>query len=571
MKAYENIVQLLAKADVEKVFTLPSSGFLSLVSELYEYDEADFDVVETRHEQNAVAMADSYSRASDEIGFCIVGMGPAISQTGLALGTAEQKGSNVLVLATEPSTSGRFAPGVTFDPKAFRQESFLYSFFDDVVSIRDPATVQSDFSRALRRVKAGQGPVAVQIAGNVLSSDIPDDPIDDRSLFGITGTSSKPEPPRGTPSEAAIDEFVETYLDSDATVPPVIVAGDGAVKSDARESIVQLAEQMNALLVSSLQAKNYLSDHPFYLGFTGNYGSVLANRYLSEADLVVGIGCSLNPFTTDSGHLLRDEAKVIHVDSNPSHIGRYAPVDCGIVGDADTTAEAMARALEREGLDRSGVFWTDSLKAEIEEFDPWEEASYSQKADRIDPRELMDALDEILPEGRSVSFAPSHNGCWVLDGITVTRDDNLLFTGDLAAIGLELQFGIGAAATSSENTSIAFCGDVAFMMACQEVDTAVRHDLPVITIVLNDDAAGSEAAYLESHNQSIEPALVRTPDIAGMARSMGAEGYTVRDRADIEDLEDVLGGDPAGPIVVDCKIDRDVLHRAFRGKTTGYE
>lgn len=571
MKAYENIVQLLAKADVDRVFTLPSSGFLSLVSELYEYQDADFDVVEVRHEQTAVAMADSYSRVSDGIGFCIVGMGPAISQTGLALATAQQKQSNVLVLATEPSTSGRFAPGITFDPKAFRQESFLYSFFDDVVSIRDPATVQSDFSRALRRVKTGQGPVAVQIAGNVLSGDVPDAPMDDRSLFGITKTSAKPESPRGTPSEAAVAEFVDTYLDSDATVPPVIVAGDGAVKSDAKESVVRLAERMNALLVSSLQAKNYLSDHPFYLGFSGNYGSVLANKHLSEADLVVSIGCSLNPFTTDSGYLLRDEAKVVHVDSNPANIGRYTSVDCGIVGDARTTAEAMVNALEDEGLDRSDVFWTDSLKADIEAFSPWDEIEYSTKDDRIDPRELIGVLDRILPDGRSVSVAPSHNGCWVLDGITISESDDLLFTGDLAAIGLELQFGIGAAAASKENTSIAFCGDVAFMMACQEVDTAVRHDLPVIVIVLNDDAAGSEAAYLESINHSVEPALVETPDIEGMARSMGAEGYTVRDRDDIEDLQEVLGGELSGPIVVDCKVDRDVVHRAFQGKTTGYE
>lgn len=109
------------------------------------------------------------------------------------------------------------------------------------------------------------------------------------------------------------------------------------------------------------------------------------------------------------------------------------------------------------------------------------------------------------------------------------------------------------------------------MMACQEVDTAVRHDLPVIIIVLNDDAAGSEAAYLDSHNRNIEPALVRTPDIAGVARSMGADGYTVRDRDDIEDLQDVLGGDLSGPVVVNCKVDRDVVHRAFQGKTTGYE
>lgn len=555
MNAHDAVIRLFDEEGVETIFALMSEDTMRMLSTLHDRWPDEIRVVHSRHEQGAVAMADGYSRAGDDVGVCIVGRGPAIAQTGTSLVTARKKGSKLLVLVPETPVSD------TYDVKEFEQESFLEATIGTVFSARSAETLLPTLEEAFRSIRTGDGPVAVQVPWDVLDGEFPDSEgvvgRDRSDAADVVASDS-----RLHPDDDAIEAAADLYLDSDATKVPVIVAGRGAIEADAKDAIESFAARTNAVLTTTLQARGYFDDHPFSLGFVGDFGSNIANEHLNESDFVLAVGCSLNPWTTDSGHLIEDETKVVHVDTDASSIGRYEAVDLGVRGDARLTVEALTEELAAQGIDRSGEFWTDRLRNRIAETPALDEGTFPEQEGRIDPRELVRGLDRMLPENRLVVSDGGHFSRWVLDGISTPEPGDLLWTLDFAAIGQGLPHGIGAALNSGDRTPVAFCGDAGFMMSLQEIDTAVRHEVPVTIVVMNDSALGTEYHSLLTGNEYADVALVDAPDVADVAQSLGADGYTVRSSDDLKAISDVLGRRPNRPLVVDCKTNNAVRHRS---------
>lgn len=404
--------------------------------------------------------------------------------------------------------------------------------------------------------------MAVQVPWDVLDGELPDSDINDVRDRSKAATNAVASDARLHPDDDAIKAAIDLYLDSDATKIPTIVAGRGAIQADAKSAIESCAERINGVLATTLQARGYFDDHPFSLGFVGDFGSNIANEHLHESDFVLAVGCSLNPYTTDSGYLIEDGTKVVHVDTDATAIGRYESVHLGVQGDARLTVDALTAKLEELKIDRSGEFWTDRLRNRIVDTPILDEGDFPEQEGRIDPRDLVRGLDRILPENRIVVSDRGHFSRWVLDGISTPEPSDLLWTLDFAAIGQGLPHGIGAALNSGDRTPVTVCGDAGFMMSLQEVETAVRHEVPLTIVVMNDSALGTEYHSLLTTGKFANVALVEAPDVAGVARSLGADGYTVRSSDDLEAISDALGQRPNGPIVVDCKTNNTVRHRS---------
>ena len=550
MDGHDAVIELLDAESVETVFTLMSEDTMAMMSELEEEWNDRIRMVKTRHEQGAMAMADGYARSNDDFGVCLVGRGPAVAQTGNAMVTARKKGSDVLVIVPETSQSAEY------DIKGFEQESYLRSTIGNVVSVRSEETLIPKFRDAVRQVKVGEGPLAVQIPWDILDGSA--------DVSGEIGPVETPKADaRVHPDPDAIERAIDLYVDSDAFQPPVVLAGRGAVASGAKEAIEDLAERTSALLTTSLQGRNYFDDHPFYLGFNGEWGTNLANRYTSEASLVFAFGASLNPYTTDDGHVFGEETRVIHVDTDPESIGRYADVALGIQGDARVTAEALVEELRRRDIDREGELWSDDLRGTIAETSPMNDREYPETPGTMDPRELVTELNGMLPEPKKVVTDGGHLTRWVMDGIHTPPQD-FTFTLDFASIGLGLPMGIGTAVAAGEKPCVTVCGDAGLMMSLQELETAVRNDVPITVVVMNDSSLNSEYHSLEAKGEEPGVALVEAPDFATVAESLGAEGRTVRSIEELRGLADELGAAPDGPLVIDCKVNHLVKHRSKR-------
>ncbi len=558
MEAHKGVVELFDSENVDQVFTLMSDGIMGLVSEIQERE--DMDVVQTRHEQAAVAMADGYSKGGEDVGVSIVGRGPALAQTGTALGTAANRGANILVLAAKcsesaPKRSLQYKPAV----KKFDQDGFLNSLLgeDHVVNIHSEDAIIPDLEEVFRRLRVGEGPIAVQIPHELLDREV-----SVPETFGRKGIEAvQNDSPSIRPRAEKIEEAIDHYLDSDATRPPLILAGQGAVESGAKDEIEKFAEQTNGLLATTIKGRGLFSDHSYSLGFVGSWGNNIANRYLTDSGCIFAFGCSLNPYTLDSGQLLPDEATVIQVDTDPSSIGQYAPVDVGIVGDARETAGMLLDELHEMNIDRSGVFWTESLRREIEDAPDFEDREYPEQADALDPRKIVKRLNEVLPTERFIVSDGGHSMRWTIDGMDISHPDDYSWTIDLAAIGQALSQGIGASLSLNDRTCITSCGDAGLLMHLSELETAARNNVPMIVLVWNDGALGEE--YHNLLDLGIEPdsAAVPTPNLSEVATKLGAEGYRITDESDLEAISEKLARKPDGPVVLECKIDPEIRHR----------
>lgn len=557
MNVREVITESLHELGVDTVFALGSTGILDLLGTLEQSENVN--VVHTRHEEGAIAMADAYARSGGDIGVAMVGMGPAVAHTGTGLVTARKFGSNMLLIVPAPSmTFETYFPKKRFDgfyEKSFNQDQYLASTIENVVSVRGPDAIIPNLRETIRQLRNGDGPVALQVPMDVFEREVPND-VDVASLVE-TGGYSGPET-RTVPDESQITEAVELFLDSDVTKVPVVLAGAGAVESGAKEAIAELAEQMNAVIATTLRGRGHFDDHPYSVGLIGSYGSTVANKYATETDYLLAVGCSLNVRTTDSGHLINEDAKIVQIDVDESAIERYEPVDIGIKGDATKTVEALTDTLVGENIDRAGTFWDDDLREEIDQSTPWEETEFPDTPGTVDPRELIRWFDDALPSDRFLVVDTGHHAKWAVGGIDTDNSSDLLFPGEFASIGLGIYMGLGASLQATEKNVVAFCGDSAFMMAIHDLDTAVKQNAPITYIVVNDNALGAEYHTLKNSGRYAEMSIQETPDFGEIARSFGAEGYTIGSIEELEEIRDVITQSRDGPLVVNCLVNRNV-------------
>jgi thiamine pyrophosphate-dependent acetolactate synthase large subunit-like protein len=215
-------------------------------------------------------------------------------------------------------------------------------------TIRCADTVVVDLTRAFNRALAAQRPSAVQF------------PTDMQDLTCDTGALQSLSV-RIPPASRPVDRFVNIATDLImSSKRPAIVAGRGAVRSNARAPLERLAEQTGALLATTAQAKGLFMGNPYYLGSSGGFASPLGERLLSQADLILAFGASLNYWTTRNRELFAPSSRIVHCDAERSAIGALTPIDLALVGDAATTAEALSDELARRGANATGFRTADT-------------------------------------------------------------------------------------------------------------------------------------------------------------------------------------------------------------------
>lgn len=550
MQGYELLIETLKDEGITDIFGLMAEDTMNLMSEIEEHHADDITITHARHEQGAMAMADGYARATNDISVGVVGRGPAVAQTGTSLVTARKGGSNVVLLVPTSSSTE------SYDIKAFEQEAYLRSTIENVETVHSPETFHTRLADVFREARHGNGPIALQIPDNILNDEVPP------STNNRLPESRPPTPPAIEPDDTAISDAIDLYLDSDATVPPLILAGRGAVAADAKDELIALAERTSGLLATTLQTRGFFADHPFSIGFIGTWGGNLANEHLADADCIFAVGCSLNPKTTDNGRLFRDDAKVIHIDANADAINRYLGVNLGVVGDAKQATNRLVEELKERDIHRDGALWSDRLENRIAATPALDDDEFPSQPDTMDPRDVIKTINDLIPEDRLVTTDGGHFTRWVVDGIETPSHNKFIWTLDFASIGQGLGGSIGATVARPSLPSVLFTGDAGFLMAIQELDTAARHEIPITVVIMNDSSLGSEYHNLAKTGGYTESALMATPDFATIAEGFGAEGYTITDIDSLRAREDVFTDSRDTPVVLDCHINPDVRHRS---------
>jgi thiamine pyrophosphate-dependent acetolactate synthase large subunit-like protein len=532
---FQALAAAVASEGVEVIFGITGGSNDRLISELVARHGIRF--VSTRHEQGAVGMADGYSRATGEVGVAVVEKGPGLTNTATAMTAARLSRSSVLLIAGDKVSGSRLG-NMDID-----QPPFIRATAGALQQVHGPETLAEETRLAFRHVRLGLGPMVLNVPTDVSLAEMPH------------GWSYEPATKRLPPQQAPtadrnrLREIAALVRESRH---PVVLAGKGAVRSGARGALISLADRIGAVLVTSLHAKGWFRGHPYDLGVSGGFTPSGGRTILSEADLVLAFGASLNLYTVDHGRLYPD-AMLVQIDVEPEQIGAIAPVEEAVVGDARATAEALLDELGPEGRDG----WrSPELAARIAAVDPWADCDFTERPGYVNRHELVRICEELLPTERLLVVGIGHFMGMPAAHISVPTPQDQVLPWRLGAIGSGLPAAVGAAIGRPDRTVVLFEGDGSFMMTLQDLETAARFGVGLVVFIENDGGYGSERISMKKRGDDPELVNFANPDFAAVARAFGCDGHTVRGAGELREVVASLGR-PTRPVLIDVMISPD--------------
>jgi thiamine pyrophosphate-dependent acetolactate synthase large subunit-like protein len=381
--------------------------------------------VAARHEAGAATMADAYARASGELGVVTVHQGPGLTNAVTGIAEAAKSRTPLLVLAADTAAAAARSN--------FRidQAGLVESVGAVSERLASPATAVADAVRAARRARLERRTVVLQMPLDVQAAPAPDVP---------APPDVRPPAPLG-PDPAAVARLCALL---DGAERPVLIAGRGAVLPGARDLLETVAERTGALLATTAVAHGLFAGNPWSLGISGGFASPVASDLLAHADVVVAFGASLTMWTTRHGRLLHPDAVVAKVDDNPAALGVDSRVDLGVGGDVAATARALLDEVERHGTGPGATWRTAEVRARITA-GGWRETPYDDagEPDRIDPRTLTKALDDLLPAERVLVTDSGAFMGWPAMYLRVPDERGFVFTQSFQSVGLGLATAVG--------------------------------------------------------------------------------------------------------------------------------
>jgi acetolactate synthase-1/2/3 large subunit len=553
-------VEALRREGVRHIFGLPGTTIMNLIDAAGQ--EPDVRYLSVRHEQVAAFMADGYARAGGGIGVCMASRGPGAAN--LAIGVHNAHAESVPVLALV----GQVSDGIYYRD-AF-EEMDLVRFFEPITKwsaeVHSTARIPELMQRAVRTALSGRpGPVLVSL------------PLDVQTAEADVAYQPRFRPARPAPQSGDVEDAVARLAAADR---PLAILGGGAAGRRHDASLIKLAERLQLPVVTTWLRKNvFPNDSPLFCGSLG-YGAVAATEDLvRQADVVLAIGCRFSEFTSQRWTLLPPDATLIQVDIDPGVLGQYYVPDLGICADSATTTTAMLAAADGRELDRLGVQHGRAARAaaarrayleqtHLEQTHLEQTQSGQTRLEQagihrasagppaVSSAALIIALREVLGSTRAilVQDAPSF-GTWIHRHLDFTEPGSFYASaGGSMGWGFPAAMGIQLARPDARVVNIS--GDGSFWMVAQDLETAVREDLPVVTVINNNFSFGNTRdRQRTAHGGRYVGVFYGNPDFAAYARLLGAHGERVETEAGLlPALERAMAS--GRPAVVDVIQDR---------------
>lgn len=528
MKASQAIVEMLKQYEVKHVFGVPGDTGLALY-EAFRQAKGEIEHVLARDERSASFMADAYARVSFRPGVC---EGPSgAGATYLVPGVAEAQASSIplIALTTDTPLAGEGRNVLT----ALDQPA-LFAPITKWCTVVKRADRIPDIMRKAFRVATSGRPGAVQIT---LPMDILDEEVKAPLLHAEKECRAYPAY-RTRPDPAAVHKAAELLLQA---ASPAIVAGGGAVISQAWPEITALAEALDIPVGTSITGKGSISeDHPLSLGVVGsNGGHTYGHAILESADLILYIGCKTDSVTTAHWTLppLSTDKTIIHIDVDPIEIGNNYHTAVGLVGDAKLAVADLLQVV-REKLKGSARPKRAPLERIADQVAAWW-AEFDEKARvesiPIKPQRVIKELAEALPAdsiiladaGTPTPFTAAYLRCQAGRRIIIPRG--------YGGLGYAIPAVLGAKLASPQSTVVGLMGDGSFGMSSNELETLGRLELPLTLIQFNNACFGwikvSQKLYQEGHYHCVD--FSSETDHAAIARGFGLRGVKVEHPRDV--------------------------------------
>jgi thiamine pyrophosphate-dependent acetolactate synthase large subunit-like protein len=539
------VVDLLRAEQIRYVFGIVGSTFLDVLDALY--DDRSVEYVNVRHEQAAAFMADGLARVTGQPGVCLVTSGPGATNllTGVAAAHVAHSPVVTLVGGIERAHQGK---------DAF-QEFDLLGMFRPVtklaVQVNQVERIPELLRAALRTAMSGRrGPVLVEIPRDVLSDRVT--PPAELEPAGYRATY--PPPPHPEAIRAAARLLGQARR-------PLLLVGGGVSWAEASDLVARLSERYALPMITAYGRNDAVPNaHPLYVGPLGRAGSPEAAAACRRADLIVAIGSRLAHFTTHFDHrYIAAETPIVQIDIDGRDIGRYYPVAVAIQADARAACQALLDVLAHDGARPAPAEWRQEAEALREQRRARLAAEAGLAASPLKPQRVYAELRRVLEPDTIVALDAGAAPAYGYDRLQFARARSFLTPLDLGGLGFAFPEALGAKLGRPEAPVLAIHGDGGFLMNAQELETAVRHRINVVTLVMNNNCWGSEKAYQRQFfGGRYIGCDIGNPRYDAYARLFGAAGYYVEHPDQVGDAMQAAFacGQPA---IVEVPIDPDEL------------
>jgi thiamine pyrophosphate-dependent acetolactate synthase large subunit-like protein len=539
------VVDLLKAEGVRYIFGIVGATFLDVLDALY--DDRGVEYINVRHEQAAAFMADGLARVTGQPGVCLVTSGPGATNllTGVAAAYVAHSPVVSLVGGIERAHQGK---------DAF-QEFDLVGMFRPVtkmaVQVQQVERIPELLRAALRTAMSGRrGPVFVEIPRDVLSERV--SPTAALAPAAYRVTHALPPHPDAIRDAARLLRQAQR---------PLLLVGGGVSWAQASDLVVRLSELAAIPMITAYGRNDAVPNaHPLYVGPLGRAGSPEAAAICRRADLILAVGSRLAHFTTHFDHrYIAAGTPIVQIDIEARDIGRYYPVAVGIQADAGAACQALLDVLARAGGRPAPGEWRREAETLREQRQARLAAEASLSASPMKPQRVYAELRRVLPPDTIVALDAGAAPAYGYDRLSFGRARTFLTPLDLGGLGFAFPVALGAKLGRPEAPVLAIHGDGGFLMNAQEIETAVRHRINVVTLVMNNNCWGSEKAYQRQFfGGRYIGCDIGNPRYDAYARLFGAAGYYVEHPDQIGDT--MQAAFAAGtPAIVEIPIDPDEL------------
>jgi thiamine pyrophosphate-dependent acetolactate synthase large subunit-like protein len=543
MKVYERLAQAFKAEGMTHLFGMMGDGNMYWMEALDKL--GGIKQLEVRHEGVGLGMADGWARHTHTTGVCTATCGPGVTQLATAFVTAARAQSPIVAFCGEyPRRDQDYV-------QRYDQAPFAAACEAGFIRVETPEYADEAVRKAFYLAKLESRPIMLSAPMDVQQAKFEDDDpyVPSSTLF--------PSSRLVRPDEEALNEAVEIIAKAKK---PVIVAGRGAIWSGAGDSIQSLGKRIGALISTSLRAKNWMADKEYHAGISGLYATKTAIEMFHEADVVIGVGASLNRYTTEHGYLYPN-AKYIHLDPKPHVVmGMGRSADVYLQTDARVGVEAIEAALAKRSVKNTGYRTGEVLERLANQYE--DRTEFDIGPGEMDPRALCRALDETVPQNIGVLTGSGASSGFAMMNFTRARPfiHSAQFFG---CIGQMLPAAMGIIQATGGKPLMLVEGDASTMMHLSDFDTAVRYKMPLLIVVQNDQALGSEYQKMVAHKMDAELSTIPTPDIGGLARAFGGKGTLAKSVEEARAAAAEWVKNPC-PMIIDARISRNAITLAHR-------
>jgi len=505
------VIESLIKENVEVVFGYPGGAIMNVYDELYKQDK--FKHILAKHEQGAVHMADGYARATGKVGVAMVTSGPGLTNAITGIATAYTDSIPMVVISGQvPTTAIGTDAFQEVDAVGITRPITKHNFL--VKDVKDLAYI---IKEAFYLAKSGRpGPVHI---------DIPKDVTAAKTAFHYPEKIElKTYKPTYRGNKRAIKRAVDAIKKAKR---PVFYIGGGSVLSGASEIIREIVKFTKIPSVETLMARGVLRyDCPYLYGMVGMHGTFAANMAMNDADLIISLGARFDDRVTGKIDEFAKNADIVHIDIDPSQIGKVVETKYPIVGDVKLVLEEMMPLLF-DGID------TERYKEWREILDRYQELyplKYADSDEVIKPQWVIERTGQLVPEDTIITTDVGQHQMWAAQFYPFTYPRQLITSGGLGTMGFGFPAALGVKEGMKDRVVINFTGDGSIMMNIQEVLAGYKYNLPVVNIILNNNYLGMvrqwQTMFYEDRLSETDLSDVQ-PDFVKLAESMGGIGFRV--------------------------------------------